>query len=187
MVKAEDGGRPEDKRFGARVRELREESGMKLADLVEEMQSAGVEYMNTSTLSRIENGIRPVRLSEAQVISQIFRVSLEVLVLEESWVVRFDRTVARAYSRYMRFKQMAIDVTRDQLHLVDILESIEKNALMSEATMKAVEGSIGGARSLVSKDLGVEVARVAEETKRAWVRNEKSGVGQLLNLHDKGL
>ena len=53
--------------------------------------------------------------------------------------------------------------------------------------MKAVEGSIGGARSLVSKDLGVEVARVAEETKRAWVRNEKSGVGQLLNLHDKGL
>lgn len=68
-----------DKAFGHRVRLLREEDGITLAALCERMKALGVDYMNPSTLSRIETGKRPARLAEAFAIARLFGVSLELM------------------------------------------------------------------------------------------------------------
>lgn len=62
----------EEMTFAAQVRALREERGWTQADLVDRIKSSGLMYMNQSTLSRIENGTRPVRLMESQVLSRIY-------------------------------------------------------------------------------------------------------------------
>jgi transcriptional regulator with XRE-family HTH domain len=68
-----------DEAFGHRVRLLREQEGITLAALCERMKAVGVEYMNPSTLSRIETGKRPARLAEAFALARLFGVSLELM------------------------------------------------------------------------------------------------------------
>lgn len=72
-----------DKRFGARVRALRDERGLTQEEMVTRLRRVGLEYMNASTLSRIEAGKRPIRLVEAQAFSRLLRTTIWELTSEE--------------------------------------------------------------------------------------------------------
>lgn len=96
-----------DKAFGERLRALRNADGLTLDAVCQRMRTLGVEYMNPSTLSRIETGARPVRLAEALVISRIFGVSLEAMnPMHDD--LRIAQTLARqARDSYLGMKRAA--------------------------------------------------------------------------------
>lgn len=99
-----------DKRYGRRIREAREQRGVTQAKLVAEMKALGVDYMNTSTLSRIEVGTRPVRLTEAQVIGRILGASVEEMIAEDN-------------ARQLHLRML--DVRRALLQAQDVLRGAE--------------------------------------------------------------
>lgn len=73
-----------DREYGRRLRDLREGQGLTQTDLVAQLRARGLEHMNATTLSRIESGQRPVRLSEARVLVDVFDWSLAMLTVSSA-------------------------------------------------------------------------------------------------------
>jgi len=65
--------------FATNMQALRRERGWSQADLAEKMREWGVEYANQSTVSRIEQKVRPPRMIEALAVSEVFQMSIHAL------------------------------------------------------------------------------------------------------------
>jgi len=74
----------DDARFAENLKRIRESQGMTKADLVRTLREAGWDSVHQTTVTRIENGERPVRLGESRVIARALKTSLERLVREPS-------------------------------------------------------------------------------------------------------
>lgn len=73
----------EELRFVESMGEYRKKRGWSQADLAKRLQAQGWSYMNQMTISRIENGERPVRFGEARAVAAILGVGVERMVLPD--------------------------------------------------------------------------------------------------------
>ena len=71
---------PVETRFRERVRRERERRDWSQADLSKLLQGKGLEHIYPTTVAKIENGERAVRIDEATAIADLFEVSLDVLL-----------------------------------------------------------------------------------------------------------
>lgn len=110
----QDDRTPHDTTYGKRLRQLREKRGLTQAELVKRMVAHGVTYMNTSTLSRIEAGTRPVRLSEANVIVSIFGVDARYMTLNDDLVAFYAQDLREMLALHARFTTGAIEFAQAQ-------------------------------------------------------------------------
>ena len=79
--------RTRDELIGANLALLREAKGYRQSDLAERLQELGLSQMHQNTISRIEKGERPLRLSEAEDIAKALGMPL--------WNLTAHREVAR--------------------------------------------------------------------------------------------
>lgn len=73
-----------DLRFAANVKRLRELNGWSKAELVRALNDAGWESAHQTTITRLENGERPARLGEAELIARVFGRTIKSMMLDES-------------------------------------------------------------------------------------------------------
>lgn len=78
-----DNSTPAERRFVKRVKEMREAHGWTQGQLAERMVERGVKYASQSTVSRLEQGGRPIRLIEAQALAVIFRRTIWEMMSDE--------------------------------------------------------------------------------------------------------
>jgi transcriptional regulator with XRE-family HTH domain len=62
----------EERTFGKEMQRLRKGAGLSQSEMADVLAAAGISPMNQVIVSRIENGVRPVTMREAQFISAYF-------------------------------------------------------------------------------------------------------------------
>ncbi|WP_324650984.1 helix-turn-helix transcriptional regulator [Georgenia sp. H159] len=102
----------DDERFAANVRRLRERQGWSQAELAKRLREAGYDQFHATTISRIENGERGVRLSEARAISVILGTALSVM-LEPSGDAKAIQDFVDTWQRFVRARQRLAAATLD--------------------------------------------------------------------------
>ncbi|GAA4191930.1 hypothetical protein GCM10022219_11490 [Microbacterium oryzae] len=133
---------PFDVRFGGRIRSVREERGKTQAEVVADMRRRGIEYMNTSTLSRIEAGSRPVRLEEARVLARILAVSLDGMIAEGETIALVSARHRVAREKYVALREAVVNVTLAQLDIKHDVELLEDELKLMERDEFAFEAEI---------------------------------------------
>lgn len=78
-----DGPGADDLRFAQNMLVLREQKGLSQADLVRRLRENGWHTVHQTTISRIENGERPVRFGEARAIAQALEVTADRLLMPD--------------------------------------------------------------------------------------------------------
>lgn len=76
-------GAIEEANFIANMRRLREEHGWSQGQMAQRMQEAGWTDFHQTTISRMENGSRPVRLGEARGIAGVLGALVGQMILDE--------------------------------------------------------------------------------------------------------
>lgn len=76
-------GAIEEANFIANMRRLREENGWSQGQMAQRMQEAGWTDFHQTTISRMENGSRPVRLGEARGIAGVLGALVGQMILDE--------------------------------------------------------------------------------------------------------
>lgn len=71
---------PVETRFRERVRQERARHGWSQAELSKRLQNKGLQHILPSTVAKIENGDRAVRIDEANALADLFAVSLDGLL-----------------------------------------------------------------------------------------------------------
>ena len=69
----------EEARFAASVQRLREHAGISQTALAKQMSEAGWSGFHQTTISRIEKGVRPVRLGEARALARLLGSSVPTM------------------------------------------------------------------------------------------------------------
>lgn len=108
----------EEVNFADQVRTLREDNGWSQEDLADRLRKANLEYINQTTVSRIENKTRPVRLMEAQALSRIFGRTVHTMTNPDSreiMLIFAEQTDGTARRAYVAFKNAAAEMSRVQL------------------------------------------------------------------------
>lgn len=118
----------QDKFIGQRLKDLREERGWSQAEVVSRMRQRGIAYINTSTLSRIESGTRPVRLTEAKGFSYVFGVSMHYLIAAADTLMRVTTRFRIGREAQAQFKTMLAKAVGEQGRLQSMRASVERLA-----------------------------------------------------------
>lgn len=177
--------------FGRRLRELREARDLTQAQVVEWLASHGVPHMNTSTLSRIELGTRPVRLGEATVFARYFDIPLEALVATSDNLQAIDLVFRRhsdARADFVQFRRAVVDVVRAQQSLEDVIavldEVIETEPDGSEL-VKPTRWLRRNVRNFMKIDLVEETRQLVAESSQRFEQGKDSTAGRFLNARDQ--
>lgn len=104
-----------DSQFGERVKRARGDRGWSQPEMANRLREAGIEPMHTTTLAKIEAGVRSVRINEAAGIADLLGISLDALLGRAAgpadndlqFALRVLRDSARASS------EQALDVAHD--------------------------------------------------------------------------
>lgn len=115
-----------DRLYGSRVKGLRERRELTQAEMVEALHEKGISYMNASTLSRIENGTRPLRLAEAVAFSKVFQMPLEHMTYFVDRVVLIADSHRRARREYVLFRNAVLGMSRAQHSQESMLREIQR-------------------------------------------------------------
>ena len=97
--------------FGERVRLERKQRGWPQSQLSEMLRAKGVEHMHTVTISKIEAGDRPARLTEALRLAECFGVSVDALA---------GRTTDPRDDRMYALRVLADTADRSRRQVLDI-------------------------------------------------------------------
>lgn len=179
-----------DKQFGLRLRGMREDRGLTQSDVVKRLIDAGVGYMNTSTLSRIELSTRPVRLSEAIAFARIYDVPMNSLVETSQNFSAIDLVARRhneARSDFVRFRDSVVQMARTQHKLagmIPVLDEVLGAEGLSDELRDEVEALKRNVVALVELQLIVEARDLVEQTKTRILIGEASSAGRFVNSRD---
>ncbi len=180
---ASDGTTLLDVRYGERLRGLRDARDMTQAELVSAMKGRGIAYMNPSTLSRIEAGTRPVRLSEAQVIGRIFNVSVEGMTSDFEALAYYEMQHRRAREAFVSYRSSATEVAKWKIKLEGHLE--ELRGMLAESKedelTRVLQELIANVENYVAIDVVDEASSLEAEIRRTHVRQQGSRAGRFLN------
>lgn len=153
--------------------------------MVDRIKASGIGYMNTSTLSRIETGTRPVRLTEAQVIGRILQVGIESMTSEFEDLAYYEAQHGVAREEYVRFKTSVVEVTAAQIRLaryVDHLREMEKTA--DDALLESIRWTIHNIERFIELDLSWEAAELSAEKRAENERLSDTPAGRFLKHQD---
>lgn len=173
-----------DAAFGSRLRFLREEREWTQAQLVDKMRAGGIDYMNTSTLSRIEMGGRPVRLSEARAVARIFQVTIEAMTSESESLAIVQVRHRAAREEFVRFRQAVENVARWQVkmpELLDTLDEIIDEADSDETVLKELEMLTLNVNNFEAINLAEEAQAIVDQVRAGFELNETTKAGRFLN------
>lgn len=118
-----------DSAYGKRLRDLRDSSGRTQADVVDALNSRGIRHMNATTLSRIEAGARPVRLSEAKAFADIYGWTLAALAAQDDefeLIEQARRSEHQARMQLAEFREGVVELFERQRALVRSNESLAR-------------------------------------------------------------
>lgn len=114
-----------DQNIANNVKRLRDQAGLKQAELVDRLRVNGLEDWHPTTLSRTESGERPVRLSEAVVLAHVLGVTAEELAAHYSPEGRAVddaegalQYVARTRSVYATAREEYVSAWKGFVHIV---------------------------------------------------------------------
>jgi len=164
----------EEVNFANQVRRLREENGWKQEQLVEAMRDAGVEYMNKTAISRIENATRPVRMIEAMALARLFGKSIREMTNpdgREAVLFFASRNHSNHRKAFVAFKKGAADFARAQVLAksdIDWINEVFKDrSNLDKETESKLENLLGNLRQLASMSLVKEAEAIDQEVKEA--------------------
>lgn len=92
-----------DTYFAQNMTRLREAAGLSQAEMVQKLREKGWKNVHPTTISRIEKGERPVRLSEAARIAQVLGQDLQLMMITPNRAgaeEEVDKAVERVVKRY---------------------------------------------------------------------------------------
>lgn len=180
---------PHDIAYGKRLRQLREKRGLTQAELVKRMVAHGIPYMNTSTLSRIEAGTRPVRLSEANVIVSIFGVDARYMTLNDDLVAFYAQDLREMLALHARFTTSAVEFAEAQRDLrrtrAGLLTSTDPETIHAVKELE-MDFSRWERMDMVAQVREI-AARVAEHEAEAEVEIPKEIINRILDGETEGL
>lgn len=164
----------EDERFGRSVRRLREQREWSQGELAERLKRAGHDNFHATTVSRIEKGDRPVRLSEAVAIAETLGSNLVEMLLP-SRIAQHAEDYSKALrdfelSRMEVLKAMAtylINRRRLRFYAEQVTRSVEDRDLkMNPVESEHLVVNLRKGADLLDESLGTIVG-LAEKTDRA--------------------
>ncbi|WP_404475104.1 helix-turn-helix domain-containing protein [Microbacterium aerolatum] len=168
-----------DREYGKRMKALRDDRGLTQAEVVRRMKEAGVRYMNASTLSRIESGLRALRLSEADALSGIYAFPLSMLTLREPSFDTANKTMRRldeSRSRHAAFRRLVSELVTDQLDAPGLARGLDLiyQRATDEDLLRRVDKLKRNLQEFAGIDLEAELAEIREhatqERDRLWKR-----------------
>lgn len=157
----------QERSFAGELRRLRTEGGWSQEQFAERLRSFGLGHVTQSTISRIENAQRPVRLAEAQAIASVLGVPLlsmtdpdarlELLRLMEVSVKSMMRSAAEFYAlgREVTYNRHTAKGTLAELdRLFADRSSLDDEALSKVATMR------DDLLRIIETDPGLEIGKL---------------------------
>ena len=122
-----------DRVLSRRVREVREKRGLSQQELVTALHRIGFDDINTMTVSRIENGTRPVRVVELEALARALDVP-ESALRSENNLARLNEISARVRDS----TQALHDATRDYVDARQALAETADSLPLGEETLSIV-------------------------------------------------
>ena len=168
-----------DREYGRRLKGLREAQGLTQADVVRRMKAGGLTYMNASTLSRIESGQRPLRLSEADVLSAIYAFPLSMLTLREPSFERANMTkrhLSEARGKIGELRRIASEIIEYQVQMPGLAQGLDLiyERSTDEDLIRQLDRLKRRMQEFAAIDLAAEMAEIQEHAQqdldRAWRR-----------------
>lgn len=117
---------PTDQQIGQRIVELRDRRGWNQGDFVEILRRHGLNW-SQGTLSKVESGLRPVRLTEATLLATALRTRVYELLNADLPLQTESDTKQRVRAQISWVDSAAIELERAQRHLEEI-EDAQKEA-----------------------------------------------------------
>lgn len=102
----------EERRFGAAVRRFREEAGWSQGELARRLNELGWTAFHQTTVSRIEKGERPIRLSESKGLQKVFGRN-EWEFYGDPETVQIEHDLKTLMALYVKFKQTTKDYANE--------------------------------------------------------------------------
>lgn len=165
-----------ERNFIAHMKALRRQQGMTQTDLARKVKSFGHPF-HQQTVQRIENGERPVRLDEANVITIVLGTSLGAMtdsaVTGDAELVRwYDAVCRRAAGEVENVKEGLGDFTNDYELLVSVVQELVDAEDMDDLSASARWGLTAVFRAETTYralwDSAVVCAGLAEEVLDEW-------------------
>ena len=121
----------EEQSFAAEVRRLREKNALSQADLSDLLQKQGLPYVNKTMVSRIENATRPVRMIEAQALSEVFDVSIWKLMHPEEideYIESMRNDFHHARNSWRRLRESLAEWEQKQAEIRGMADDLDAEA-----------------------------------------------------------
>lgn len=180
-----------DSEYGKRMKVLRDGRGLTQAEVVRRMREHGVNYMNASTLSRIESGARPMRLSEAGVLSDIYKIRLSTFTVRGDGFAYIAKMMARdreARRKYVAFRDLVADLVQEQSDFPGLIRGLD--AVWGKSDDEDVQKQLELAKRSMQNFADIDLVAEVEEFKRAVEsgkeRAKTSSVERFLQSRDQG-
>ncbi|MEX5259576.1 helix-turn-helix transcriptional regulator [Kocuria sp. CPCC 205263] len=129
-----------NRRFRENMRRIREEKGWSQGELSRRLVDSGLSVFHQTTITRIENGSRPVKLDEAGVIAEALGVTLEVMT--------YDSMSAAVAGMVRQASEIRSELSVLGLRYVEAQHYLHKSLTKFEGSMEP------GARDLATEVLG---------------------------------
>ena len=164
---------PEERHFAAAVRSTREARGWSQAELLSRLRRLGIESLNQTALSRIENGTRPVRMIEAQALSRIFDKPVASMLNSDSREAQLSKIAdshAEARKAYVALKAAAEGFARATRRMEKDLEILQgvfgRMDDLEPAVLQSYAQLVKNIEQFVAIDFQTEL-------QKAWERGRK--------------
>lgn len=131
----------EDERFAAAVKLLREDKGWSQAELSSRLQEAGLTQFHPTTVSRVENGTRTVKFSEARAFARVLSVSLDAMIAEPE-LSTFIADLRGRYRKISSLRERIGEICEElQIECIELLDLIERrsNHVKASAPPEAID------------------------------------------------
>ena len=164
----------QERSFASQLRRLRTDGGWSQDQFAERLRAFGLAHVTQSTISRIENAQRPVRLAEAQAIASILGVPLSAMTdpderMEMLRLISVNvRNMSSSSSRFYALgREIAYNrqSARETLRELDRLFA-DRSSLDNEA-LSEVEELRETLLKIIDTDPGLEVARLVREASKS--------------------
>lgn len=149
----------DDDRFAENMRVLREQRGWSQGEMARQMQRAGWPNFHQTTVSRIEKGERPVRVSEARGIAAVLGSTLDQMIESPATVSKFAEVMSRR---------------ADLIHQLRELRQVKAHVFLAQSQFRRVlKETHEDIKHLISDELEAEMVGLLNDP-LDWVDPELS-------------
>lgn len=176
-----------DQRFGLQVKSLRQQRGLTMKDLAEELRSVGFSQFHTTTVSRLERGERKLGLAEAEALASVLDSSVEALLSGTNNSAESIQFHLRIFLRRLESASEALSQVNDAAFQVSAAVLTARNFLdyadSGQEDLSPVEAS--DIRDWMQEgEKAVREAPISEA--RKWIDGMAANLRDLFSAFDEG-